>query len=171
MAEDQPDIWQAIAAEIISMSEADQQMRMSRVWDSTVDVRNTRRMKVIVQQMGWPTRAKVGAEASHRAWLLVQHADHDRQFQEYCLALMKAQGSNEVSAADIAYLEDRVRVKSGQPQLYATQFYVDAAGAFGPGPIEDRDNVDERRKAVGLVSLAEYMTVMQQMYQDRIGQQ
>ena len=167
MAADQADAWQAIAAEIFSMSEADQQMRMSRVWDSTVDLRNTRRMKEIVQQMGWPTRTKVGAEASHQAWLLVQHADHDRQFQEHCLALMKAEALNEVSAADIAYLEDRVRVKSGQPQLYATQFFVAATGAFGPGPIEDPENVDERRKAVGLGPLAEYMTVMHQIYQDR----
>lgn len=157
---------QAIAAEIIAMNEADQQMRTSEQWDATVDERNTRRMREIVQQIGWPGRSKVGEEAVHCAWLLVQHADHDAMFQEQCLALMKAQLANEVAAADIAYLEDRVRVHSRRPQLYATQFYVDATGAFGPGPVEDPENVDERRKAVGLAPLTEYVAIMKQAYRD-----
>jgi hypothetical protein len=158
---------QAIAAEIFAMSEADQQMRTSGQWDATVDEINTRRMREIVQQIGWPSRSKVGEEAAHRAWLLVQHADHDHTFREECLALMKAQPVDEVAPADIAYLEDRVRVHARRPQLYATQFYVDATGAFGPGPVEDPQHVDERRKAVGLAPLAEYVAIMQQVYQER----
>lgn len=158
---------QAIAAEIIAMSEVDQQMRTSGQWDATIDEGNTGRMREIVQQIGWPGRSKVGEEAAHCAWLLVQHADHDPAFQEECFALMRAQPVGEVAPADIAYLEDRVRVHARRPQLYATQFYVDHTGAFGPGPLEDPEHVDERRKAVGLAPLAEYAAIMQQIYQDR----
>ena len=98
------------------------------------------------------------------AWLLVQHADHDRTFQRTCLYLMKMQAADEVSLANIAYLEDRVRVEEGRSQLYGTQFYVDEAGKFGPRPIEDLDHVDERRQVVGLQPLSDYARDVEQSY-------
>ncbi len=148
------------------MSEVDQKMRKSGQWDSSIDVENTQRMKEIIEQIGWPTRSKVGKYASESAWLLVQHADHDRAFQKMCLDLMKAQSAGEVSPANIAYLEDRVRVGEGRPQLYGTQFYADEAGNIGPRPIEDPDHVDERRKAVGLQPLSEYAHDVEQSYKE-----
>jgi hypothetical protein len=150
LPDDPTDAFKAIADELMQMSEVDQQMRKSRQWDSSLDVANTQRMKEIVEQIGWPTRSKVRKDASERAWLLVQHADHDHAFQRTCLALMKGQAAGEVSPANIAYLEDRVRVAEGRPQFYGTQFYTDEAGNLDPRPIEDPDHVDERRQAVGL---------------------
>jgi len=161
---DPQDAFKGIADEIIKMSEADQKMRKSGQWDSSIDVANTQRMKEIVEHMGWPTRSKVGSQASEMAWLLVQHADHDRAFQKMCLELMKAQSAGELSPANIAYLEDRVRVGKGGPQLYGTQFYADEAGHFGPRPIEDPDHVDERRQAVGLQPLSDYARDVEQSY-------
>ena len=38
------------------------------------------------------------------------------------------------SPAQLAYLEDRVRIDAGQPQLYGTQFAV-TDGEFGPCPL------------------------------------
>ncbi len=166
MPDDPTDAFKAIADEIMKMSEVDQKMRKSGQWDSSIDVENTQRMKEIVEQIGWPTRSKVGRHASESAWLLVQHADHDRAFQKMCLDLMKAQSAGEVSPANIAYLEDRVRVGEGRPQLYGTQFYADEAGHVGPKPIEDPDNVDERRKAVGLQPLSEYAHDVEQSYKE-----
>lgn len=156
---------QAIATEIIAMSERDQAMRKSGQWDSSIDVANTARMREIVDQIGWPTVSKVGVQASSSAWLLVQHADHDRAFQKQCLALMQAQAAGEVKSSHIAYLEDRARVGEGQPQLYGTQFYTDEHGRFGPRPIEDPDNVDLRRASVGLRTLAAYTQQMEKQYQ------
>jgi hypothetical protein len=121
-------------------------------------------MKEIVEQIGWPTRSKVGSHASEMAWLLVQHADLDHAFQRTCLDMMKAQPEGEVSPGKIAYLEDRVRVGEGRPQLYGTQFYADETGNFSPRPIEDPDHVDERRQAVGLQPLSEYAHDVEQSY-------
>ena len=56
--------YNAIADEILKMSEVDQQMRKSGQWDSSIDVTHTQRMREIVEQMGWPTRSKVGDHAS-----------------------------------------------------------------------------------------------------------
>jgi hypothetical protein len=129
------------------------------------DERHTARLQEIVDAHGWPGRSLVGEEGADAAWVLVQHADHDPGFQGRCLALMQAlmqdAGSGEVgevSAMLVAYLTDRVCVNSGQPQVFGTQLFTDASGVFGPRPIEDPAGVDERRAAVGLGPLAEYVT-------------
>ncbi len=44
-------------------------------------VPNTQAMKQIVAQHGWPGEKLVGAMGAQAAWLLVQHVDHDREFQ------------------------------------------------------------------------------------------
>ncbi len=151
---------QAIAFEIIAMSEADQKMRKGGVWDASLDVKHTARMQHIIAAIGWPTISKVGPVASRSAWLLVQHADHDLAFQRQCLALIKAQPTEEVSMRNIAYLEDRVRIGEGRPQLYGTQFHTTEQGDVEPLPIEDAEQVDRRRAEVGLGTLAEYAARM-----------
>jgi hypothetical protein len=70
-----------------------------------------------------------------------------------CAARSINQG--EALPAHLAYLEDRVRVNAGQPQLYGTQFTV-TDGHFGPRPIEDPQWLDERRAAAGLEPFADY---------------
>ncbi len=156
-----------LATEINQMTEADQDMREKNLedgsWDVELDKRNTERMKEIVAQIGWPSASKVGGEASTNAWLLVQHADHDVDFQAVCLALMQELPAGEVRPEDIALLTDRVRVNRGQPQLYGTQFrQID--GKHVPKEIEDVENVDERRKTMNLDTLAENIARMESKY-------
>ncbi|MCS6883729.1 MAG: hypothetical protein NZU74_20615, partial [Chloroflexaceae bacterium] len=57
---------------------------------------------------------------------------------------------------DLAYLTDRVRFNTGQPQVYGTQVLI-IDGRVTLKPIEDEANVDARRAAVGLLPLAEYV--------------
>ncbi|MGB0715930.1 MAG: DUF6624 domain-containing protein [Phycisphaerae bacterium] len=121
-----------------------------------VDRKNTARMKQLVSEYGWLTRSMVGEDGMHAAWLLVQHADHDVDFQERCLRLMTIYlGSGEISTSDYAYLTDRVLVNRGQMQVYGTQFWS-PNGKLEPRPIKEAAKVDERRKQMGLNSLAEY---------------
>lgn len=117
-----------LSTELIQRSQKDQEMRnnftgdMSQ-WDSSIAEENTSWLESTVQHDGWPTISTVGEEASQAAWLLVQHADHKPEFQAKCLAIMKLLPEGEIKLANIAYLEDRVRVAQGKPQLYGTQFY------------------------------------------------
>jgi len=157
-----------LTAEIERMVRIDQNMRErnlqeEELWDEEIDRRNTRRMKEIVAQIGWPTVSKVGESGVHNAWLLVQHADHDVVFQEECLALMKKESSGEVDITDIAYLEDRVRVNKGQQQLYGTQF-TEKGGQRVPKPVEDESEVNTRRKEMGLDTIEEYTAHMNEKY-------
>ncbi|HEX2572138.1 MAG TPA: DUF6624 domain-containing protein [Polyangia bacterium] len=167
-----------LAREIIEMAEIDQEVRArcgaaaaSGPLDpalvaelQAVDERTTARMRDIVAVHGWPGRRMVGPQATFCAWLLVQHADHDRAFQKQCLAaLEQAVAAGEASPKEFAYLFDRVRVAEDKPQRYGTQFRrVD--GELVPEPIEDPEHVNERRLAIGLVTLEEYAQDLRQMH-------
>lgn len=118
-----------------------------------MDMGNTAWLENVVSKHGWPTKSLVAQDGASAAWLLVQHADQNPAFQARCLALMEPLvASGEVEAQNVAYLYDRVAVAAKRPQRYGTQFM----NATEPFPIEDAANVDARRKAVGLDSMAEY---------------
>ena len=118
-------------------------------------------MKQIVGKYSWPTRKMVGTDGMRAAWLLVQHADLAVSFQRKCLTLMEAHKSDgQVDRAGLAYLTDRVLVNTGQPQVYGSQVHV-VDGVRKPRPIRDAENVDRRRKSMGLKkTLKEYIEFM-----------
>ena len=150
---------EAIAKEILAMADEDQRMRRevaakTRQWDASVDERNTRRMRAIVSEIGWPTTSKVGAQAEHMAWLLVQHAE--LEFQKHCFSLMAREPADEVCARHLAYLEDRIRIREGLPQRYGTQLQK-GDGGWEPLPVLDPEDLDARRRSVGLEPMAEYL--------------
>ncbi len=157
----------AIAKEIAEMYEADQAMRIR--WEEgdysgdSLDEIHTKRMKEIVEEIGWPTASKVGKEVAENAWLLVQHSDHDVDFQLHCLELMKNEPMSEVSRTDIAFLEDRARVNQGKSQLYGTQFRQENKQHI-PITIEDEANVDQRRAEMGMGPLQERIDEMYEKY-------
>jgi hypothetical protein len=127
------------------------------------DEENTKRLVEIVEQHGWPSISLVGQDGANAAWLLVQHADRDRKFQRKCLDLMAKLPKNEVSQRDLAYLTDRVLLAEGKKQLYGTQ--MDSAdGKWVPRPLEDPENVEQRRAVHGLEPLAEYIKLMESVY-------
>jgi hypothetical protein len=162
----------ALRRELLVMVDADQRVRQgfgSQMGSEEVarmqaaDAKHTARMKAIVVQHGWPGRSLVGDDGAHAAWLLVQHAD--AAFMAQCLPLMEhAVSAGEASAKDYAYLLDRVRMSQGKPQVYGTQFISGADGKFVLHPVEDAEHVDERRRAIGLPSMAEYEKKIREVY-------
>jgi len=157
-----------IAQEIDVMVKADQDMRKQAYesqktadWDETIDERNTKRLKEILQEIGWPTVSKVGFIASNNAWLLAQHADHDPEFQKECLVLMREASDKEVIKKNLAYLEDRIAVNEGRPQRYGTQFHNNDKGELVPQPIDNPAVVDQLRQEIGMETFAEYTAIMQ----------
>lgn len=121
-------------------------------------------MKRIVDSVGWPTYTRVGREAGHMAWLIVQHQDADPEFQKHCLRLMEPLvAKGEVSGTDFAYLTDRVAINTGGMQMYGTQMSL-VNGKAVPTRLRDPRRVDERRRQVGLGPLDEYIRLIEQMY-------
>ncbi|MGW0435747.1 DUF6624 domain-containing protein [Micromonospora sp. NPDC003197] len=162
------DDYRKIAAELLAMADTDQQMRTRAhvdmdLWDVEVDHVNTARLKEIIDQIGWPTVSKVGAEASSAAWLVAQHAPDDLDFMKRCLLLMQQAGPGEVKLSNIALLDDRVRIIQDQPQVYGTQF-CNTGNGWDPFPIEDPERVNERRAAMGLDTFEDDVARIREMY-------
>ncbi|MFB8219314.1 DUF4135 domain-containing protein [Streptomyces anulatus] len=110
----------------------------------------------VVADHGWPGRALVGAEAAAAASRLVQHAREHLDFRRHCLELMRdAAERGDLPWREIAYLTDELRVTDGLPQVYGTKFEpVD--GVLVPWPVEDPQDVDRRRAALGMEPLADH---------------
>lgn len=171
---------ETLRQELLEMQARDQEMRKTiftrqpgtpfspedSAWMESVDGDNTRRMQEIIRDHDWPGVSAVGEDGASAAWLLVQHADDTPDFQKQCLELLGAAvASGEASAQNLAYLTDRVRVHEGLPQVYGTQGeWVD--GKLALGNIEDADGVDERRAAIGLEPVAEYLATLKRAYGD-----
>lgn len=131
-----------------------------------VDESNTGWLKTELKAKGWFKISEYGEEGDRAAFLLIQHADRDPEFQAEVLAqlsVLKDQG--ETRGSSYAYLFDRVAVASNKPQRYATQGRCTATGIWTPRPYEDPEQVDERRRSVGLMPLEEYKALFKDLCQ------
>lgn len=159
---------QVARAEMLRSAEQDQvaQGKPRPDWDTvaSVDADNLTWLKDVVAEVGWPDRSIVGQDGAHAAWLLAQHADRDPAFQRRCLDLItEAAKSGEASQTEVAYLTDRVLLAEGQPQEYGTQMTGREEG-WVPRRLRDPANVDERRAAMSLGPLSEYIARMSHEY-------
>lgn len=150
--------------EIIRMVDEDQKMRRraerTGVWNKKIDKENTKTLKKIIKKYGWPTVSTVGKKVSHNLWLLVQHSDHDVEFQEKCLELMKKifkNNQNDILKQDIAFLTDRIRVSRHKPQIFGTQFYLNKQNILVHRPIKNKKDIDKRRKKYDLPPFNVYL--------------
>jgi hypothetical protein len=154
----------SLAATLLAMADEDQRVRAALAADgalfggyhprmAAVHRRNAERLAAIMDRVGWPGRRLVGAAAADAAWLVLQHAVGSPAVMRRGLALLRAAPAGEVAPAQLAMLEDRVRVLSGRPQRYGTQFEWDARGELSPRPLDDPAGVDARRRAAGLPPL------------------
>ncbi len=148
-----------LRAELLRRVELDQAARKGDDPEAVgeVDAANLPWLKDVIARIGWPGRSVVGDDGAEAAWLLAQHADRDRAFQRQCLDLLTAAADlGEASQKNVAYLTDRVLVADGEPQEYGTQITT-RRGKWEPLPLRDPQTVDERRAAVSLGPLADYV--------------
>jgi hypothetical protein len=161
-----------LRTELLEMAAADQAFRndperfgrsAGADWDA--EQARTARIAETMTAHGWPGHTLVGEEASSAAWLLVQHADRDVDFQERALALLSAAVERgDASPRDEAYLSRTRRAWAGA--VCGTQFHA-ADGVAVPLPIEDPDGLDERRSRAGLETFAENLARIQSVIAER----
>lgn len=121
---------------------------------SAIDAKNLKQFKEIIAVCGWPKTSK----DSHNAWLLAQHADSDVSFQRYVKGLLEnAVRAGTGAARDLAYLADRIATNENRPQEYGTQLSFPTRCQIEPFPVDDLQLVKQRRLAIGLQSLEEYI--------------
>ncbi len=123
-------------------------------------------MKKIYKKFGFPNYDLVGPDGSHNFWLLVQHQDAHPKFQDTVLNTMKKEvDKGKASVTDYAYLVDRVKINSGKLQIYGTQMVLNSTqSSYEPLPVIEPENLNERRKTVGLGSIEAYIETMNTNY-------
>lgn len=126
---------------------------------------NTKRIKEIIKEYGWPGTSLVGKDGAEAVWYIVQHSVLDAEFMKLCLPLLKESTQHqEAELYHFAYLQDRVLTMAGKLQIYGTQHDMDPNGKAFPLPIKNPKNVDALRKEMGLEPLAEATKTIQDRF-------
>jgi hypothetical protein len=133
-------------------------------WDAWMILRDSvnrshqKFIKNIIDTSGYPGFDRVGEAGESDFWIMVQHSDFDPAWQEEVLALLKVEAkAKNASPAHVGLLTDRVRVNTGRPQLYGTQRHFNDLQQAYIKDLEDREHVNERRAALGMETLEEYL--------------
>ena len=151
--------------ELMKMGELDQAVRHRaeqgdfKDWAAT-DAKNQQRLKQIVEQYGWPSYAMVGQDGAFAAWLLAQHSDSDKPFQNKVLALMEPLvDAGQASGKEFAYLYDRTHY----PQRFGTQGTCVNRGEWLPFDIEEIGGLEARRMKAGMPTMAVYVAKLNEV--------
>jgi uncharacterized protein DUF6624 len=139
------------------------------------DKQHAQTLETIIDRFGWPSRDMVGLKAVQGAYIAVQHADHDPEFQSECLALIKQQvDDGELPGAFLALMTDRVSLSRGDPQIYGTQMTMspDEFGVMRAVPsaaIWKAELLDQRRSALGMPPHQRFIEAIELAYFDSVG--
>ncbi|WP_020571430.1 DUF6624 domain-containing protein [Neolewinella persica] len=128
-----------------------------------VDERNRNRLKEIFKEYGFPTKKLVGKDAMQGIFLMIQHSDRDKEWQKSQLSnIEKSVKNGDMNGQSYAYLYDRIKINSGEKQLYGTQFAnVDPINKIVElADTEDLDNLDKRRMEIGMMPIQMYKEFM-----------
>jgi hypothetical protein len=157
----------ALRVELISMAERDGSAGLP-----TDERHGDRLWEILDDYECWPGRRLVDDDGEEAAWILAQRAVFDPGLQRRCLEMLEmAVACGDAPPAHYALLLDRVRMADGKDQVYGSQFVrTDDERSVAPWPIEDAENVDERRRRVGLTPLAEQAREMREQYRRRVPQ-
>ncbi|WP_350290662.1 DUF6624 domain-containing protein [uncultured Croceitalea sp.] len=125
-----------------------------------------KRLEQLFDQYGFMGFDLVGEKGSQNFWLMVQHSDHNPDFQKEVLRKMKiAMDNKNAKPSNYGLLVDRVRINTGKKQVFGTQVtYNTEIGQAYPKELEDSINVNQRRKSIGLESIEEYLNNMTKMH-------
>ncbi len=132
---------------------------MTALWAIIIEKDSINLLKVtsILDKYGWLGRDKVGSRGNQTLFLVIQHSAQKTQ-EKYLPMMREAVKNGNANASSLALLEDRVALGQGKKQVYGSQIGFDKiAQKFYVLPLDDPDHVDERRAAVGLSPLAEYV--------------
>lgn len=119
---------------------------------------NLIQIKQILDKRGWLGPDIIGNQGNLTLFLVIQHADLATQ-EQYLPMLREAVEKGNAQASSLALMEDRVALRKGEKQIYGSQVRRDEeTGAWYVRPLIDPDNVDERRAAVGLPPIQQYIS-------------
>ncbi len=118
---------------------------------------NLIKVKAVLDKYGWLGPDVVGDTGAATLFLVIQHSPQVVQ-EKYLPMMRDAVKKGNADGIDLALLEDRVALRQGKMQVYGSQIARDPeTQQYYVQPLEDPDHVDQRRAAVGLPPMAEYI--------------
>jgi hypothetical protein len=136
------------------------------VFKDSVYRKNQKHTKEILLKYGYVGYDLAGKQGSRNFWLIVQHSDHNPEFQKDVLKKMKLEvDKGNADQSSYGLLVDRVKLNTGQNQIYGTQVtFNQKTGQAYARKLEDSANVNERRKLIGLEPIEIYLNQMSEMH-------
>ncbi len=129
----------------------------------SVDELNRNELKLIFKEYGFPTKDLIGRDAMQGVFLIIQHADRDKEWQKNQLPNLEiAAKKGDLPKQNYAFLYDRIKVNEGSPQRYGSQFEnVDREkGITQLRETEKIEHLDDRRREMGMMPIDMYRRLM-----------
>jgi len=119
---------------------------------------NLIKIQKILDDRGWLGNDIIGNQGNATLFLVIQHSDLPIQ-EKYLPMMREAVSKGNARPSSLALLEDRVALRQGKKQIYGSQIGRNQeTGEFYISPLQDPENVDIRRKEVGLGTLQDYVS-------------
>jgi hypothetical protein len=141
-----------------SLVDVDQQNRNGNMpIDESIDRNNLSVLLSIIEKCGFPRKEEVGKKGMNSVFLILQHGDR-KNAEKYLPMLKRSAENGDISWQQVALLEDRTLMFSGQKQKYGSQVKLNSkTGKYELYSLDDPINVNERRRSVGLDSIHLYL--------------
>lgn len=118
---------------------------------------NENRVKNILEEHGWPTKDMIGEQGNWTICNVIQHADNEVRIQ-YLPMMRQAVKDKKLEPRFLVRAEDRIATERGDLQIYGGQMkYYPNTKSFNLWPVLDPENIDKRRTAIGLDSIAVFL--------------
>ena len=138
----------------LGLSEAEATGDLSKL-QSVMDSTHMVYVENIFSTKGYPGKSMVGEPLNVVAWEVLQR--NPDKIGEYSDLINEAGKSGELPKEKVATMEDYYLMLNKLPQKYGTQGMIKSNGAKFVWPIEDAENVNQRRKEVGFdLTVEEY---------------
>ena len=125
--------------------------RISTADAVAIDEKSSKYLRELLSEVEWIDIDRFTRPISQHAWILVQHSDDHVDLQKLALSRMEPYlETGGVLKRNYAYLWDRIAVNSAELQRYGTQpdWASCKDGKLTLMPVEDPENVDERRSTM-----------------------
>ncbi len=146
-----------------TVGDADLQMKCFVEIAKTIDTQHTARLEKIFDTQGFPNTKMVGPDGQNAFMILLQHTIGDRLRIKAVKPITKAFKRKEMSPQDYANFIDRLRLHQGKGQLYGSGFEF-KDGKMVLSKTEDLENLEKRRRKIGLPPMSEAAKMMKEMY-------
>ena len=122
-----------------------------------IDKENVAALKGILAECGWIDATRFGARVAQAAFLIVQHSNDDELMGGALPHIEADAKAKRINGDQYALLYDRLTLSRGGLQRYGSQLSTRDNGEMFADKLEDPEHVDERRKELGMQSLASYI--------------